>query len=102
MNLKLTNTSQYTGRKGDTHWWRWTAFIVSSDPDDLNDIEYVEYRLHPSFKNPIKWVKRKEGGFPITMLGWGTFELVAKVVFTDSRKKPILLKHYLNFENDTI
>ena len=66
--------------------------------EELNKIEYVEYHLHSSFKNPVKRVRKIGGGFALSMKGWGTFNLKARVVFKDKNTNPLLLSHYLKFE----
>lgn len=99
MSYIMKNRSEYAGKSGETDWWNWTAFIESTGEDELEDVKYVEYRLHPSFKDPVVWVKDSADGFAFTKKGWGTFELAAKVIFRDSTRKPVLLKHYLEFQS---
>lgn len=98
MSIVLKNTSQYERQEGNTHWWRWTAYVDCTEPDVLDDISYVEYHLHPSFRNPIVRVQAREGGFPLRRVGWGVFELRARVVFKDKDRKPVFLTHYLKFD----
>lgn len=98
MSLRLDNKSKYAGRTGDTDWWKWTAFI-EGDKEDLDAVDYVEYHLHPGFPDPIKRVRNRSRRFAMTTQGWGTFELKAKVVFKDKKRKAMVLKHYLEFED---
>ena len=100
MSIRLTNTSEYVGQRGETDWWKWTAFLEGGK-SELDAIKFVEYHLHPGFPNPIRRVRKREGGFPLTAKGWGVFELTAKVVFAD-KHKPKLLKHWLEFEDAEI
>lgn len=97
MSYTLTNNSEHAGTKGGTDWWRWTAFIEATDDSKLDDIKYVEYQLHSSFKNPIKRIRKPNDGFALSMKGWGTFLLRARLVFNDSSKVPITLEHELQF-----
>ena len=99
MSLALKNTSQYVAKEGGTDWWNWTAYIECSPPDSPDDIAYVEYHLHPTFRNPIRRINQREGGFPLETSGWGVFELRAKVVFKDKRRQPVILSHFLEFED---
>jgi len=99
MALRLMNRSQYAGLSGSTDWWSWTAFIDGPE-DELDDVAYVEYHLHPSFPDPVRRVYDREGGFALETKGWGTFELVAKVAFKDTSKKSVLLKHNVRFDRD--
>jgi transcription initiation factor IIF auxiliary subunit len=96
MDIKLLNTSRYLDKKGNTHWWVWTIFIKCDEPKCLEEIDFVEYHLHPTFRNPIQRVRKKEGGFPLTMKGWGVFNVRARVIFKDKRE-PVNLAHRLEF-----
>jgi transcription initiation factor IIF auxiliary subunit len=97
MSYVLTNSAEHVETKGGTNWWRWTAFIEAKGSSNLEKIKYVEYQLHSSFKNPIKRVRTSSDGFALSMKGWGTFLLRARVVFEDSSMKPIMLEHSLQF-----
>jgi len=98
MTITLENRSQYTRKVGSTDFWEWTAYVKCDPPDSLDDIEYVEYHLHPTFHNPVRRVFSQQGGFPLRSEGWGTFELKARVVFKGSEKEPRILKHELKFD----
>ena len=98
MSYALRNKSEYLGKKGNTHWWSWTAFIDANEGDSINDIKYVEYQLHSSFKNPIKKSRKASDNFSITLKGWGTFLLRARVVFKDPQGKTLSLSHTLEFK----
>ena len=102
MAFILKNDSQYTGKRGTTDWWNWTAKIESTPPDSLDDIDYVEYYLHPSFPNPVRRVYKKDEGFPLESSGWGVFELKAQLFFKNNEKPPIFLSHVLEFEDSGI
>jgi transcription initiation factor IIF auxiliary subunit len=95
--IKLENTSEFLRSEGSTNWWHWTAYIDSPDEEELDKIAYVEYHLHSSFKNPVKRVRKMRGGFPLTMKGWGTFQINARVVFKDKNTKDLSLSHQLKF-----
>lgn len=99
MSFKLTNNSRHISKHGHTNWWEWVAYIETSPPSSLNEIEYVEYHLHPTFKNPVVRVRKSNGGFPLKRKGWGVFKLRAKIIFKDKQKKPLLLEHDLTFGN---
>ncbi len=100
MSLILENTSSYAGKRGDTDWWNWTAFIKATPPHSLDEIEYVEYHLHSTFRNPVRRVYKKEDGFALKTSGWGVFELKAKVVFKDPNRTPEVLSHRLQFKGN--
>lgn len=98
MSYSLRNKSEYLGKQGDTDWWRWTAYIDVDNNDTLDDVDYVEYLMHSSFRNPVKRVRHIEGGFPISAKGWGTFTLKARVVFKNKGHEALLLEHSLEFD----
>lgn len=93
----LRNISSYVGKEGGTDWWDWTAYIEAASPELLDQVDYVEYHLHSSFRDPVKRIRVKQGGFPFSTKGWGTFELKAKIVFKDKNETPVILRHYLEF-----
>ena len=98
MGINLKNSSTYIEKKGNTSWWNWTAYIECDPPDSLDEIEFVEYHLHPSFPNPIRRVMQKQKGFPMQTKGWGIFNLRARVVFKDPERRPEVLEHMLQFD----
>jgi transcription initiation factor IIF auxiliary subunit len=102
MSIALKNKSQYMERRGDTDWWRWTAYIDATSPDELDEIDYVEYQLHPTFPNPVRRVRKKENGFALNTSGWGVFQLKAKVVFEDKDRQPAILTHFLQFDGNDV
>ena len=99
MSLSLKNDSEYAGTRGGTNWWRWTAYVECTPPDSLDDILYVEYHLHPTFQNPVKRIRKGNGGFRLERKGWGTFELRARVVFKKPDDAPVILIHFLELED---
>ena len=92
--ITTTNTSEY---KGDDRW-DWSVFIVS-DEKTLNEINCVEYTLHPTFPNPVRRVCDKGStqgrGFYLNASGWGTFNIGIKVIFKDGDIR--YLNHELSF-----
>ena len=103
MDLTLNNSSRFSGQEGKENWWEWTAYIDAGQPQALNDIDFVEYHLHPSFKNPIRRVFDRGGGFPLKMEGWGAFKLRARVVYKPHcRQKNVTLAHTLRLERQRV
>lgn len=77
--------------------WRWTAFVAAPE-STIDEIRCVEYTLHPTFPNPEVEVCKKGSDrtpFGLTAVGWGVFELQARVVFKNGTVKE--LKHQLRF-----
>jgi hypothetical protein len=89
-SLSLTNTARYIGNGR----WEWTAFITGP-PNYLQNINSVTYYLHHTFSPNIYTGNKNQQGHPITMTGWGTFEVRARVVFNDGQQR--MYYHMLRF-----
>jgi len=73
--------------------------IVDSFSDRvLDEIEKVEYHLHPSFPNPVRVITDRERRFELKTRGWGEFNLSANV-YIKKYEKPLTLYRYINFQN---
>jgi transcription initiation factor IIF auxiliary subunit len=91
--IRLDNVAT---KLGDSYW-EWTAFIRAPDKV-LREVKCVEYHLHPTFPNPVREVCHRgtsTRAFPLTATGWGTFNLKARVYFSDGSVEE--LTHYLKF-----
>ncbi len=58
----------------------------------LEQIEYVEYELHPTFVNPVRVSKDRSGGFPIEIWTWGEFDIFVTVHFLEGRVEELTYK----------
>lgn len=77
--------------------WKWTVFIEGPS-NALDQIQCVEYTLHPTFPNPVREVCDRGIGphaFALTAKGWGTFQLYIRVFLRDGRVQE--LTHNLIF-----
>ncbi|EFK05401.1 caspase domain protein [delta proteobacterium NaphS2] len=77
--------------------WDWTVFIRASR-DVLEQINCVEYTLHPTFPNPVRTVCRKgspDRPFALSSNGWGTFTIDIRVMMKNGQEKK--LQHALRF-----
>lgn len=90
--MKLKNNYKYIGDDR----WDWELYIDSNNPEELSSIREVKYILHPTFKNPVRTVKKEEGGFRLKSNGWGTFETKAMVYLNNGEK--LSLKHDLELQ----
>jgi len=73
MAIRIRNNWKY---KGDENW-EWEAFLDDGGTGEIKDIDYVEYILHPTFKNPVRKIDDRESNFALKTSGWGTFNLKA-------------------------
>lgn len=77
--------------------WNWTVFI-SARQKDIDDIKCVEYKLHPSFPNPVRLVCEQgdpQRPFGLSATGWGTFSIGIRVFMKNGTHQD--LKHQLKF-----
>lgn len=58
--------------------WKWSVWVEGSD-EDLDRIEAVRYRLHPTFQDPIRTVTDRPSKFKLETSGWGEFTIYAQV-----------------------
>jgi transcription initiation factor IIF auxiliary subunit len=85
---KIAQSEDY---KGDD-WWQWAVWIEASD-EDLDQVEYVEWTLHPTFRNPVRKCDERSTNFRIETGGWGVFPISAHVQTRSG--SPIRLRHFL-------
>lgn len=64
---------------------------------DLHQLEYVEYELHPTFKNPTRLEYQRKGGFPLTIWTWGEFEIPVTLRFIDGHVEQLM--HELRYSD---
>jgi WD40 repeat protein len=77
--------------------WNWTIFL-KGNKQDLDDIKCVEYKLHPTFPNPVRLVCEPgdpKRPFGLSVTGWGTFPVSIRVFMKDRRQQN--LRHQLKF-----
>ena len=71
-------------------------YLQSSDRLDLNDIRYVIYELHPTFRQPKQVANNKFNDFEIKIWTWGFFDIKAFIVMRGG--KIVELQHYVQYE----
>lgn len=98
LGLNVKNTSK---RVAGEKKWDWRIFI-EAPPDVIEDIECVEYNLHPTF-SPRYWKVIKDKGFnarypfrSTLFRGWGIFNVPVRILFSDG--KVCYLNHRLVFD----
>src|ERR1700736_4654084 len=92
-SLDVENVAE---RVGDNQW-KWTAF-VTGPPEQIAKIRCVRYTLHPTFPDPVQEVCTtldSKYPFALTMTGWGTFNLRARILFKDGQSGEFT--HFLKF-----
>ncbi|HEX8311583.1 MAG TPA: pYEATS domain-containing protein [Chthoniobacteraceae bacterium] len=90
MNFVVVQTQKYEG----DNWWNWSLFIQGSN-EDLDQIEAVTYRLHPTFPKPIRTTTNRASKFQLQCAGWGVFTIPIEVRLKNG--DTIELEHDLQF-----
>lgn len=88
---KMFSVEQSEEYEGDD-WWSWSVWLAG-DNAALDNVDYVEWRLHPTFPNPIRRVSDRRTGFRLETGGWGVFQIVARVQMKDGSQQ--VLHHHL-------
>jgi transcription initiation factor IIF auxiliary subunit len=96
IQYEIRQSEKYEGNK----WWKWAVWIEGSE-EALNEVEYVEWILHPSFPIPVRKIKDRSQKFKLETGGWGVFPIHAKVVTKDGHY--LKLSHHLklHYEDGT-
>lgn len=96
--ISIDNIAQKS--KSKSNYWDWTIFVKGPN-DVLDQIEYVEYALHPTFPNPVRVINERSHGpyaFPLSTSGWGTFTVKVNIYYKDGTYQQ--LSHYLKFADE--
>ena len=94
MSLRLRNNWKYIGEDR----WDWEVFVEDDNSGELENINFVEYVLHPTFRSPRRITHNKEQNFKLRTNGWGTFWIKAFVNTKKGEKIP--LRHLLVLKYD--
>jgi hypothetical protein len=91
--IKMNNSS--TSQGGDR--WKWSVWI-DGDGEQLDQIDRVEYVLHPTFPQPVRTVSDRHTNFRLDSQGWGEFMVHAKAVTKNGETLP--LNHWLKLSDE--
>jgi hypothetical protein len=73
---------------------------VEGPEEDLSEIEFVVYRLHPTFPNPVRKVGDATTKFRLQASGWGEFTIIADVVTKEGAK--LRLERWLRLKDPAV
>jgi transcription initiation factor IIF auxiliary subunit len=73
-SLRIEQSEKYEG----DDWWSWSVWLDGPKPD-LDAVDFVEYTLHPTFRNPVRTIKTRANKFKLDTGGWGVFPIYARV-----------------------
>ena len=63
--LRVKQEASYVGDK----YWNWSVWL-EGPVTELDQVEYLEYTLDPSFPNPVRRVRDRESQFKLSAGGW--------------------------------
>jgi transcription initiation factor IIF auxiliary subunit len=69
---------------------------IDGPPEDLDAVDYVEYKLHPSFKRPHRTSSNRKNNFSITIWTWGMFKIEIAIYLRDGSVENI--PYFLSYE----
>jgi hypothetical protein len=72
--IDLQQSSEYVRQD----WWNWSVW-VEAPANVLRQIEYVNYKLHSTFKDPIRHQTNSQEKFMLKSNGWGEFTIHAEI-----------------------
>jgi transcription initiation factor IIF auxiliary subunit len=94
--LRIEQSEKYE----DEDWWSWSIWVEGPERE-LDQIEFVEYTLHPTFPKPVRSIKTREDKFKLSTGGWGVFEIFARAVKKDGSEVPLRHELQLHYPDGT-
>ena len=94
--MEIQQTEKYAG----DDWWDWSVWIESSDAE-LDNVSHVEWRLHPTFPDPVRKVSDRQSKFRLDTGGWGTFVVHAVVYMKTGSVERLRHQLQLVYPDDT-
>jgi transcription initiation factor IIF auxiliary subunit len=91
-NIQTRNSAHYAGN-GRYDW----TICVKAEPSVLGSISYVEYTLHPTFPNPVRYGTGPN--FSLSSNGWGEFNIQVKIGLRDG--KVMRTQHWLTLSRES-
>ncbi len=68
---------------------------IDASERELDEIDYVEYKLHPSFKRQTRKSKNRPNDFSVTFWTWGMFNIEVSIHFHSRETK--VINYYLEY-----
>src|SRR5258708_27212842 len=86
--LQIRNSA----RRNGPGRWDW-AIWIEGPTEELDEIDRVNYILHPTFPQPIRTVRERSTNFRLDSRGWGEFLIHVEIAAKDA--KILELDHWL-------
>ena|SRR5688572_23388286 len=78
----------------DHEYYRLRIFLDADEPQRLDDVASVTYRLHPTFRDPIRTVADRRSSFELRTIAWGEFNMTAEIAFKGGGR--LVVERYIN------
>jgi transcription initiation factor IIF auxiliary subunit len=74
MKLRVAQAQKYV----KDSWWEWSVWIDGPD-EELDEVEEVTYKLHPTFTKPVRCSTDRKSKFKLKTAGWGVFPVPSRI-----------------------
>jgi transcription initiation factor IIF auxiliary subunit len=108
----MIDASRFTGKaqvirdpQGKVKFWQRTEISrehfhigiwIDGDPTDLDNVQQVEYELHPSFRRRNRFSRNRQNKFGITIWTWGLFNVHITILMKDGSKAE--MDYFLDYQ----
>ena len=83
----------------ENEYYRLRMFLESDEPQSLDEVASVTYRLHPTFKDPVRSVSDRKSNFELRTAAWGEFNMTAEITYKGGKK--LVVERYINLPGST-
>jgi len=94
--MRIAQDQRYHGED----WWQWSVW-VEAPLSELERVEKVIWRLHPTFPDPVRERRNRAEKFRLETAGWGTFRVRAEVVMKDGSTEKLQHELELHYPDGT-
>jgi transcription initiation factor IIF auxiliary subunit len=81
----------------DQGGWDWSIWL-DGPAEDLDEIKYVEYILHPTFSPPMRKISNRSTNFRLDARGWGEFNIKIRVHTDEGDDDMFVMEHWLELD----
>lgn len=95
--FQFTNYSLLSKDTGTRKRYAWCIFM-DEEAETLDGVEGVEYILHPTFPDPVRYITDRATKFALQSEGWGTFVIQIRIFAKDGEEHQA--RHMLELHTD--
>lgn len=86
-SMNLIKTVEFARKSAEFKYDDQAAYeweiALDAPPHVIEQIEFVNYKLHPTFEPPSQIVRNRESNFRLKRVGWGVFPVTLDIHFRD-------------------